>query len=132
MSSISGVNCVSFRGHGTETTGSIAKRNQPVECPTCGRVNFKGSEYGEEKKKGAKKAGVIGGLVALTAASIIGLGYAHKTKCFEKLGEGWKKTAFGWLEPAGKKCHEWCALGKRKTRLGWQTVKGWFGKGTKA
>ena len=45
---MSTINCVSFRGHGSETTGSIAHRNNPTcpncgtECPTCGnKINFK-------------------------------------------------------------------------------------------
>jgi len=124
------INCVSFRGHGSETTGSVAHRNNPNPnpCPTCGKpINFKGSDtFVREEKSGVSTAGVIGGLVALTAATIIGLGYAHKTNAFSKLKEGWMKDTIGKLEPASKKCHEWCTTAKTKSTECWNKIKDFF------
>ena len=125
MSSINAVNCVSFHGHGSESTGSIAHRNNPSQCPTCGsKISFRG--YDEPEKKGVSTGGILGGLVAVTAATIIGLGYAHKAGGFNKLGDGWMKKTIGKLEPAGKKCHEWCATIKNKSSECWTKIKGWF------
>ena len=113
---------VQFRGAGTETTGSIAHSDKPVECPNCGTtVNFKGSD--KKDNKTAKILGVIGGLVGLTAAGIIALGYAHKTGKFANLGEGWFAKNLKRLEPAGKKCHDWCAVVKQFGLDCWNRLK---------
>lgn len=129
---MTGLNCVNFRGQGSETTGSIAHRNNPT-CPTCGtecstcsgKINFKGG-YDSYEKEGPSALGVIGGIALLTAAVIGGLGYAHKAKAFDKLGEGWMKKTIGKLEPAGKKCYEWCMTTKTKTTELWTKVKDKF------
>ena len=116
---------VNFRGSGSETTGSIGHKDKPTECPECGTVvNFKGHSNGD--KKGASAAGVIGGLVALTAATIIGLGFAHKKGAFQNLGEGWKKTVLGWLEKPASMCHDWCSFAKTKVTGWWENFKGFF------
>ena len=122
------VSCVNFRGHGTESTGSIAHRNNPKPCPTCGQeINFRGrNDYGEEK--GMSTGGILATVVGLTATAIIGLGYAHKAKAFDKLGEGWVKKTIGKLEPAGKKCHEWCSTAKTKGTEYWDKLKNMFSK----
>ena len=111
------VNYVSFRGNGAaETTGSLGHKNNPKDCPTCGKpISFKGYDNFEKENTGVSTAAVIGGLAVLTAAVIGGLGYAHKAGAFEKLGEGWMKKTVGKLEPAGKKCHEWCTTIKTKS-----------------
>ena len=115
---------ICFHGSGSESTGSIAHRNNP--CPTCGKdtVSFKANE--EVEKKGVSTWGVIGGILAVTALTIGGLGYAHKSKAFEKLGDGWMKKTIGKLEPAGAKCHEWCSTVKNKSSEYWAKFKGWF------
>lgn len=119
------INCVNFRGHGSESTGSIAHRNNPTECPTCGgKISFKG--YDSYEKEGTSTLGVVAGLALLTAGVIGGLGYAHKAKAFDKLGEGWMKKTIGKLEPAGKKCHEWCSTTKTKGTELWTTIKDKF------
>ncbi len=120
------INCVSFRGHGTETTGSIAHRNNPTECPTCGgKVNFRGG-YDRYEKEGPSALGVITTVALLTAGVIGGLGYAHKAEAFKKLGDGWIKKTVGKLEPAAKKCHEWCSTTKTKGTELWTKVKDKF------
>lgn len=122
---MSTLNCVSFRGHGSESTGSIAHRNNPTQCPTCGgQVNFRGSDKYE--KNGPSAGGVILTLAGITAAGIIGLGYAHKAEVFTKLKDGWMKKTIGKLEPAGQKCHEWCTTAKTKTTELWTKVKDKF------
>lgn len=119
------VSPVSFYGNGSETTGSIANRkNKPVECPTCGQVNFKGQEYSE--KKGTSTTGILAGVVALAALTVIGLGYAGKTKALDKLSDGWVKNTLTKLKPAIEKCHEWCAFTKNKGIEYWGKIKNFF------
>ncbi len=126
------MNCVSFHGHGSESTGSIAHKNNPTQepkqCPTCGgSVSFRGrNDYDSFEKEGPSALGIIAGVALLTAGVIGGLGYAHKAKAFEKLGEGWMKKTIGKLEPAGKKCHEWCSTAKTKSTDLWTKVKDKF------
>ena len=130
---MSTINCVSFRGHGSESTGSIAHKNNPTQCPTCGTdcptcagtVNFRGGDR-FEKKDGPSAGGVILTLAGLTAAGILGLGYASKTGAFSKLKEGWIKNSIGKLEPAAKKCEVWCTTAKTKTTELWTKVKDKF------
>ena len=118
------INCVSFRGHGTESTGSIAHRNQPTQCPTCGNgVNFKGHNQVYEEKNKTSKVGLIAGLVTLTAATIIGLGYAKKTDCINKLKDGKMKDFLKKLEPATEKCYDWCKATKTKGIELWDKIK---------
>ena len=122
------VSCVNFRGHGSESTGSIAHRNNPApkDCPTSGdTINFRGRADSFEKK-GPSTGTVILTLAGLTAAGIIGLGYAHKVKAFDKLKDGWMKKTIGKLEPAGEKCHEWCATAKTKSTELWAKIKDKF------
>lgn len=117
---------VGFRGHGTETTGAIGNKNNPTECPTCGgKINFKGG-YDSYEKEGPSTLGVIAGIALVAAGIIGGLGYAHKAKAFDKLGEGWVKKTVGKLEPAGKKCHEWCTSVKNESTKLWTKVKDTF------
>ena len=114
---------VQFRGSGAETTGSIAHTNEPSECPSCGApVNFKGSY--KEDKKSVSAVGIIGGLVAITAATIIGLGYAHKKGAFKNLSDGWIKKAGEKVEPVAAKCHEWCGVVKKTGLEWWGKLKG--------
>ena len=88
------INCVSLKGPGSESTGSIAHRNNPT-CPTCGNecstcsgaVSFHGRDS-FEKKDGPSALGVIGTIALVTAGVIGGLGYAHKADAFKKLGDG--------------------------------------------
>ena len=125
------INSLSFYGHGSESTGSIAHRNNPTQepkqCPTCGNhINFWG--YDSYEKEGSSTLGTIATVALLTAGVIGGLGYAHKAKAFEKLGEGWMKKTVGKLEPAGKKCHEWCSLAKTKGSELWTKISGFFSK----
>ena len=122
---MSGVNCVCFRGGGTETAGSVAHRNKP-QCPTCGQgVSFRGrSEYDSFEKKGPSAFGVIAGTAAVAALTIGGLAYAHKANAFGKLGEGKVKDLVKKLEPAAKKCHEWCTTAKNKSLECWNKITG--------
>ncbi len=115
---------VNFHGNGSESTGSIAHKDKPTECPNCGtQLSFKG-KYNNEDKKGVSAVGVIASLAALTAATIIGLGYAHKTGQFTKLGDNWFGQAMKKLEPAGQKCHEWCGAVKKTGLEWWGKLKG--------
>lgn len=118
------ISCVNFRGHGTESTGSIAHRNQPAQCPTCGNgVNFRGHSYAYEEKKKTSTVGIIAGLAALTAATIIGLGYTHKTGALNKLKDGKMKDLLKKLEPATEKCYGWCKTTKTKSIELWDKIK---------
>ena len=151
------VNCVSFRGHGTESTGSIAKRNVPEEtkdstsvnfrghgtestgsiantptstvCSGCGKpVNFRGGGYDTyESSNGSSLGKTVGTLAFLTLAGGLGLAYMHKAGGFAKLEKDWMKKTIGKLEPAGKKCHEWCSTAKTKGSEAWAKVKDKFG-----
>lgn len=118
------VNFVNFRGSGTESTGSIAYKNNVTECPTCGtncegtcdgKVNFKGYDsFESSNKKGTSTLGVISTLAGITIAGILGLGYAHKTNALSKLKDGKVKDMLSKLQPAGEKCHSWCSTIKTK------------------
>ena len=113
---------VNFRGGGTETAGSIAAKEKPTQCPECGsKLSFKGSY--KEDKKGVSTTGILAGLVGLTAATIIGLGYAHKKGAFKNLSEGWVKTAGEKIEPMAAKCHEWCGAAKKTGLEWWNKIK---------
>jgi len=116
---------VNFQGSGSETTGSVAHTDKSKECPSCGApVNFKGS-YNEDKK-GVSTVGVLGGLVALTAATIIGLGYAHKKGTFKNLSDGWIKKVGEKIQPAAEKCHSWCTTVKKTGLEWWEKCRGFF------
>lgn len=122
------ISCVSFHGHGTESTGSIAHRNNPNQCPTCGKeISFKARDtYGEDK--GMSTGGIIATVVGLTATAIIGLGYAHKAEVFNKMKDGKVKDLVLKLKPACEKCHEWCATAKTKSIECWDKLKNMFSK----
>ena len=113
---------IKFRGGGTETAGSIATKEKPTQCPECGsKLSFKGSY--KENKKGVSTTGILAGLVGLTAATIICLGYAHKKGAFKNLSEGWVKTAGEKIEPMAAKCHEWCGAAKKTGLEWWNKIK---------
>lgn len=136
-------NLLSFRGSGSESAGSIAYRNNSVPskgygAETAGSVaygnnsleklqspNFKGQGvyYLEnETKKSPSMMGILLGGLTIGALAVGGLGYAHKTGFFQKAE--WLKK----LEPAGKKCHEWCTTVKTKSIELWDKVKNFFSK----
>lgn len=125
---MSTVNCVSFRGHGSESTGSIAHKEKPTTCPTCGReIGFKGRyDSFEKQNEGSSMAGTVLTLAGLTAAGIVGLAYAHKTSLFSKMKEGKIRDLMMKLDPASKKCHEWCSTAKTKSTELWTKVKDKF------
>lgn len=130
---------VNFRGNGSESTGSIAHSKNPTECPTCGtncggtcegKVNFRGNNdydyYEPQKKKGTSTLGVVATLAGISIAGIVGLGYAHKANALSKLKDGKVKDMLSKLEPAGKKCHEWCSTVKTKGSELMDKVKNMF------
>lgn len=134
MNSISLVN---FRGSGSESTGSVAYKNNTTECPTCGttscegtcegKVNFKGNDsFENSNKKGISTLGAMAIITGIAAASIVGLGYAHKTNALSKLKDGKMKDMLTKLEPAGKKCHEWCSTVKTKSSECVNKIKNFF------
>jgi hypothetical protein len=131
---------ISFCGGGCESVGSIAQSQKPSsscenttggaesvgsigQSPTISTTqksfSFKGDyfESSETSKKdnhtGLK---VAGGLVAATAAAIIGLGYLHKSGKLSKVTNEKLKTCIETLkiEDAAKKCHELCGSVKTK------------------
>ena len=113
---------INFNGFGSESTGSIANSLDPKNCPNCGdTVCFKGRENGDNKT--AKTLGIIAGLTLLAAGSVAGLGYATKTKAFEKLNDG---NILKKLEPASKKCYEWCSSIKTKGNELLDKIKNFF------
>lgn len=144
---------VSFCGSGSESTGSLALRKDPEPCPTCGRVNFRGSgsestgslanisnpqeqlatdtvsfkaSDSYQKDKGVSALGIVAGLVILGAATVVGLGYAHKSNAFSKMSDGKIKDFLMKGEPAAKKCHEWCSTVKTKSTNAWNKIKDFF------
>lgn len=125
-----------------ETAGSAAKRtsvglrnctpNCPPNCPECGQVNFKGDElylsYNKERKKKRNTALLTSVCVlALGAASMIGLGKMHNSKWVANLKDGWFKNG---MESATRGCDNACKFVKNKAVGAWNWVKGkWpFGK----
>ena len=149
------VNSVNFYGYNSESTGSIAKQPtakvpyqkswamestgsigfNPTEADIKelekynDSINFRSQAYmAEPKKEKNTLAKTLGVLALLTVGVIGGLGYAHKSGAFDKLGEGWLKKALGWLEPAGKKCRGWCSTVKTKGNECIKWVKGLFNK----
>ncbi len=130
------VNFVNFRGSGSESAGSVAYKNNMMECPTCGKdcentcnnkVNFKGYDsFENSNKKGTSALGVITTLVGIAVAGIVGLGYAHKTNALSKLKDGKIKDMLSKLEPAGEKCHEWCSTAKTKGSECIDKIKNFF------
>lgn len=130
------VNFMTFRGNGSESTGSIAYKNNTTECPTCGtncegtcegKVNFKGYDsFENSKKKGTSTLGIIATLAGITVAGIVGLGYAHKTNALSKLNDGKVKDILSKLEPAGEKCHKWCSTVKTRSSEYADKIKNFF------
>lgn len=116
---------VNFQGNGSESTGSLADISNPLEQPPTDSVNFKGSNQ-NKKKKGLSVFGAITGIAILAAGSIVGLGYAHKSNAFAKMNDGKIKDILSKLEPAAKKCHEWCATIKSKGLELWGKIKNVF------
>lgn len=70
---------ISFRAQGAETAGSISKQNIDT-TPAKDSLAFKGRD---EKKSSV--TGTLFGLVLLAAATVLGLGYAHKTNAVSKI-----------------------------------------------
>ena len=123
MNGLSSVNMISFRGSGSETAGSVAYGNNSLE--KLQSPNFKGQDvyYLEnETKKSPSMMGILLGGLTIGALAVGGFGYAHKTGFFQKAE--WLKK----LEPAGKKCHEWCGTVKTKSIELWDKVKNFFSK----
>lgn len=134
MNSVSFVN---FRGSGSESTGSVAYKDKTTECPTCGttncegacegKVNFKGYDsFESSNKKGTSTLGVVATLAGITAAGIVGLGYAHKTNALNKLKDGTAKDMLSKLKPAGEKCYSWCSAVKTKSSDCIDNIKNFF------
>lgn len=118
---------------GDESAGSIAYLSASKKCNNqnyARRVSFGDSqpdyfirENGEKKNSPITTVAILGSLAALV---IGGLGYAHKTKAISKLSEGKFKEYLSKLEPATKKCYEWCSGIKRKSNEYYNTVKDKF------
>lgn len=122
---MSSINCVSFRGNGSESTGSIAHRNNPTPCPTCGQpVSFRGHDQFGKKKNNTGL--IIAGTAFLAAATVVGMGYAHKVEVFNKMKDGKIKDFISKLKPACEKCYQWCSTAKTKTSECWGKVKNFF------
>ena len=119
-------NNTAFRGGGSESSGSMAENPTPVTCPNCDQVSFQASANYEKKKKGVSALGILAGAAVLTAATIVGLGYAHKTNVLSKMNDGKMKEIISKADPACKKCHEWCSSVKTKGTELWGKVKNLF------
>ena len=124
---VSGVSSIGFRGHGTESTGSIARSNQPSTSPECGRqLSFRGEYDYYERKKRPSFGAVALGLVGTAAVGVAGLGYAHKSNAFSKLSKDWLRKSVGKLEPFAEKCHTWCSKLKKTYNEYWTKLKNVF------
>ena len=131
---ISAVNSINFRGGGSEslgstgytkggseTSGSIGNNNRianPISIYSKSLnkspndlVSFQGRDNSEKKFPTGK---VIFGVAGLAAATILSLGYAHKSGAFNKIEKEWLQKTLGKLKPAGKKCYQWCSTVKTK------------------
>ena len=112
----------------------------PNECPKPQYVttNFKGypADSYESSQKKSHPVLAVGGILAVAALAIAGLGYAHKANWINKLGEGKFKNI---SETVTGKCHEWCSWTKEHgtkvydSSKDWcvkqfETIKGWFNK----
>lgn len=116
----------SFCGHSSESSGSIGYDNNRMTQNKQYGISFQAKEDKFESNKSTKAIGVIGGLTLLTAASIVGLGYAHKTNILSKMKDGKFKDMLKKAEPAAKKCHEWCATVKTKGQEVWNKIQNVF------
>ena len=123
---MSGINPISFHGHGSESTGSISHSSGYSALPTENSVNFKAQNDSFEKNKGTSTIGIIGGIALLGAGAVVGLGYAHKTNILSKMKDGKFKEILQKAEPAAKKCHEWCATIKAKGTEVWNKIQNTF------
>ena len=133
MSTISGISIM------PETAGSAAKTrlaglrdctpNCPPDCPDCGQqVSFKKQpkgdvydSYAQTRKKKRNIALLTGaGVLALGAASMIGLGKLHNSQWVANLKDGWFKSG---MESVTRGCDNACKFIKDGAVKLWDKVK---------
>lgn len=71
---------ISFRAQGAETAGSISKQNIDT-TPAKDTLTFKGRDDDDS----SSFAGTLFKFTLLAAATVLGLGYAHKTNAVSKI-----------------------------------------------
>lgn len=112
-----------------ETAGSAAVKKEPQtcppNCPECSQVSFKGDEFYMQpektrKKKNGKALLATAGLIAVSAASVIGLGKLHNSPKIANLKDGWVKNC---LESVTRNCDNACKFVKEKAVAAWDWVK---------
>ena len=81
-----------------------------------------------KEKKGMSALAVIGTLAAVSAATIIGLSYAHKTDVIGKMSEGKMKDLLLKAKPATEWCHKACSMVKDKSVKYWDKLINIFKK----
>ena len=131
---MTGIAKVGFRGYEIPADTVKQAKQCPAGHPDCDQVHFRGEldEDKFEKQGTGKKVAVTVLSLATIAALLIGGGGAlHKYKgsILEKLGnKEWLNKGFDFIEPATKKCHDWCSVVKTKGIECLDTVKGFFKK----
>jgi hypothetical protein len=118
MSSINGIVFC-----GGETAGSTAYSRGMQQYSSC-NTNFRGYPQTNSQKESTSIGTVIGLTTIVSAASILGLAYAHKNNTFNKIENAQIKNILQKLEPAGKQCYEWCSKIKKTGLDLWNKVRG--------
>ena len=125
------MNYVSF--YGSETSGSVAKRNlapqkrETISGQQCGdSVCFRGNADKSDTAESVGKS--IVGLALFAAAVIGGLGYVHKTNAIGKLNDGKIKTFLEKSNKITKQCYNLCHKTKDFAIKYYNKVKDFFTK----
>lgn len=94
-------------------------------------VNFKASNYYYYDKPQKKKSKVIPTIlctIGLVGASIVGLGYVHKTKAIDKISNEKIREFLSKGEGVTKQCHQWLTSTKETSVNIWEKFKNILGK----
>ena len=123
---------------GGETTGSPAFVNElPQKLASVPQeqmndmVNFRASDYSYfdyPQKKKSKVLPMILGATGIIVASVVGLGYAHKTNVIDKVSNEKIKKILSKFEPVTKQCHQWLHSTKEVGVNIWEKLKSIGGK----
>ena len=126
------LNVTPIKFKGSESAGSIAKRNEPTEEKSAYRASFKGAESagsiantdslvgpktdtvnfkGANASSGAKSSGGFGKALIVLAGIVGGLGLLHKKGVTAKMGNNKVSQMF---QTVTEKCYDACHFVKSK------------------